>query len=89
MRKLTTIIILLTVLLLGGYDIWVYVKAGTPATISWIIWDSAKGNPMIPLMFGILMGHFFWQMECPKCKGNKDGKVLDPSGDQNKNPKGH
>ena len=31
-------------------------------TISEIIWALSK-RPLVPFAFGMLMGHFFWQME--------------------------
>lgn len=35
---------------IGGHD----------RTISEIVW-AASSRPMVPFLFGLLMGHFFWQ----------------------------
>jgi hypothetical protein len=63
LRRITIIIIALTVLVLGLYDIYAYVEGGGEATISVVIWENAKDWPMIPFLAGVLCGHFFWQNE--------------------------
>lgn len=30
-------------------------------TISQYIWQATLHHPMVPFLFGLLMGHFFWQ----------------------------
>jgi hypothetical protein len=54
------------VILLALYDVFAFARGGTPNTISFIIITWSKDYPIIPLAFGILMGHFFWQLHiCP------------------------
>ena len=59
-KLITTIIMIVTVIGLVGWDIYV---AATPVggdTISEIIRQSAKNHPMIPFVLGVLIGHWFW-----------------------------
>jgi len=60
MRKATIIIIILAIVILGGYDIIAYVRGGSEATISFILLQASRKNPVIPFAFGFLMGHLFW-----------------------------
>jgi len=59
-RKLTTIIVLLSVALLIGYDVLVIAKAGVGASISDVIQTAALQHPVIPFATGFLLGHLFW-----------------------------
>jgi predicted permease len=42
------------------YEIFAW-KQNTGKTISEIIWRITVFHPIIAFLFGILMGHFFWQ----------------------------
>lgn len=44
-----------------AYEGWTLVNKEPEDTISETIWDGAKDRPLIPFLFGLLMGHFFWQ----------------------------
>jgi hypothetical protein len=65
MRKITVLILWLTVGLLSLWDVFAMIK-GRDSTISVIMWDNAQLYPMIPFAFGVLMGHLFWQFKRPK-----------------------
>ena len=65
-RKITIWFILSSVAVIVLYDIYAVYVGGLKATISWIIYEEAHNQPMIPFAFGVLMGHFFWQMKKPK-----------------------
>lgn len=58
----TDIIIGLTVVGLLAYDLYAYLKGGIDFTISWQVIQASKNWPLIPFFFGLLMGHFFWQL---------------------------
>lgn len=60
--KITTIIIVLTVVILLAYDCYALVIGGTEGTISYQVIVSSYKYPLIPFFFGFLMGHFFWRM---------------------------
>jgi len=45
--------------LLIGWDIWLYYNA-PDGMISRVILDTAKDHPVLPMLFGVLCGHFFW-----------------------------
>jgi hypothetical protein len=58
----TTLVILATALVLGIYDIFIGVKYGSEATISYDLWQGSCRWPTIPFAFGYLCGHLFAQM---------------------------
>jgi hypothetical protein len=50
---------------LGVYEIWALAKeARDPVhdglTISEKVWHVTLRHPLVPFVFGMLMGHFFW-----------------------------
>jgi hypothetical protein len=46
------------------YDIYLLVRGGAHNTISWMVWGWSKEFPIIPFLFGLTMGHFFWSQGC-------------------------
>lgn len=48
------------VALIFVYELY-QLDANKGETISEIIWRLCATRPLIPLVFGVLMGHFFWQ----------------------------
>lgn len=42
------------------YDIYVLATRGYAATASWMIFQAAKNYPIVPFLFGVLMGHCLW-----------------------------
>ncbi len=60
-RRLTIVVMICAVVVLGLYDIYAAAYGGGEGTISVVIWDYAQDYPMIPFVMGVLMGHFFWQ----------------------------
>lgn len=65
-QKISAWAIGLTVVILGGYDIWAGVHGGYQATISWVMWDQSHTYPIIPFLMGFLCGHLFTQMIFPR-----------------------
>lgn len=54
-------------LLLVGYDAWACQKRDERETISGMITHSSQKYLLIPFIFGLLVGHFFWsQHERPE-----------------------
>lgn len=43
------------------YEIYAAVSDRSGDTISELIWRFTLNHPLIPFLFGVLMGHFFWQ----------------------------
>lgn len=64
-RTITQIFIILTCLIWIVWDIVVYTKYGNPSTISATVWRYSWHLPSIPFAFGILMGHFFFELKAP------------------------
>ena len=57
-RPIIFLCVCILMLVYEGYALF------TPAegdTISEIIWHYARGYPILPFAFGVLMGHFFFQ----------------------------
>lgn len=59
-KILTMILILATIFIWIGYDIWVYIEAGNAATISMTMFRWAYHAPGVAFLFGILFGHLFF-----------------------------
>ncbi len=65
MALVVTLVTVLAALLgLVGYDIYLALRGGYPATISYQILQVSRAEPIIPLLvgliLGILLGHLFW-----------------------------
>jgi len=72
MKTKTIIVIVLTVLLLIGWDVFAILEGGKEASISSVIITYSYDYPIIPFMFGFLCGHFFWRL-----KANRDTVNID------------
>jgi hypothetical protein len=57
---LTEIVIIVTTVLIIGYDVYAYKKGGATLTVSLVMKRWAMKYPWIILLWGVLMGHFFW-----------------------------
>ena len=57
-----------SVVIIGGYDIYAFLKGGTDATISNVIIEWSYQYPIftfsLGFIFGMLAGHLFWQLPC-------------------------
>jgi len=60
MKKATTIIMVIALLVLIGWDIYVFIEPTPEDTISEITLWWAKKTPFIPFGLGVLGGHFTW-----------------------------
>jgi hypothetical protein len=43
------------------YEIWSMVNKAPEDTISQMVWRATTKRPVVPFLFGLLMGHFFWR----------------------------
>jgi len=43
-----------------GLEIWALANRAEGDTLSELVWNYTKKYPLIPLAFGVLAGHFFW-----------------------------
>lgn len=59
---LTEIVIIVVTVLIIVYDIYIYKKEGAQLTISLVMKRWAMKYPWIILLWGVLMGHFFWSI---------------------------
>ena len=60
LKKVTAIFIVLTIVIIAVYDVWVYIQAGGDATISRIVYNFSKDWPIVNIIIGVLLGHFYW-----------------------------
>ena len=61
MIKITGYFIVFGIIIIALCDIFMLAYGGVPSTISSVLFHDSKVSPMIPLAFGILVGHLFWQ----------------------------
>jgi len=55
------IIIIAVVAIIGAWDVFVVLIMGKPeATISAVLLQLTKENPIIAFMLGVVVGHLFW-----------------------------
>jgi len=69
MKKVTLLVLGSLIAVIGIYDVYALTKGGPEATISSVIISLSHDFLIIPLLFGILIGHLFWRMD-----SNKDVK---------------
>lgn len=58
-QKITILIVILVVVLLGAYDVFALCEWGVSATISHQIILWSHSYPIIAFLFGLLIGHFY------------------------------
>jgi hypothetical protein len=66
MRNVTIALMVLAFFLIALYDVIALLAGGTETTISAVIISWSKVYPILPFAFGVLMGHFFWQIDTTK-----------------------
>lgn len=59
-RRLTIAILVMTAVVLIVWDIYVAVNGVSGDTISEVVLSFAQKHPVIPFVFGVVMGHLFW-----------------------------
>lgn len=62
-KKLTIAFIGISIALISAFDVYIYVRGGTEATISWTIFEWSHKYPVFSFAMGFVMGHLFWQMK--------------------------
>lgn len=60
MRKVMRYLVLVAIVLLIIYEIWSIRSVQSGDTISEVMWKLSE-RPLIPFMFGMVAGHFFWR----------------------------
>jgi hypothetical protein len=50
-------------ILIFGVDLWLLVTRDYKATVSATLLKLAKGYPIVPFLFGVVMAHLFWVNE--------------------------
>lgn len=59
-RWWTILILVATAVILIAWDIVVATNSVKGDTISEILLNFARHHPVVPFLFGVLMGHLFW-----------------------------
>lgn len=60
MKDRTGLVVMTTLVLLLGWELWTVANSVPADTISENVWRATEGRPFIPFLTGFLMGHFFW-----------------------------
>lgn len=71
-KTYTLFFTLITFVVIIAYDFLAIFQGGTEASISHLIKVWGHKYPLIPFVFGLLCGHFFWGV-----KKTKELKVID------------
>jgi hypothetical protein len=72
LKQKTILVIALTVFLLIVWDIYAILIGGKESSISSVMVVYSYDYPIIPFLFGVLCGHFFWRL-----RANRDTEKLD------------
>lgn len=68
-QKRTIGVIIVSVVVIGGYDVFVEIVAGNSASISVLMTWASRKWPAIAFVWGFLMGHWFGQNATPVIVG--------------------
>lgn len=62
--------VVLSVLIVGGYDVYAIIQGGTEASISFMVYQWSYKYPIFTFACGffpgVLVGHFFWRIRDTK-----------------------
>lgn len=58
--NITTWVLVALVLCAFSYDVLASMVSGSSATISSVVLRTARDNPILPYLLGLLMGHLVW-----------------------------
>ena len=61
----TLIFIVSAIVVILGFDLYLYYTGGTENTISWFTYDLSYDKPFVTFLVGFVCGHLFWQMKKP------------------------
>ena len=62
-KTVTVLLLLVAVVILGGWDVVVAANARPGDTISEIVLEASLRRPIIPFVVGVVCGHLFWPQE--------------------------
>jgi hypothetical protein len=65
--KLTGVILVVLMCLLGIYDAWAFLCGGEASTVSAFMKYAGIDHPAVIAVVFYLCGHWFSPMKCPKC----------------------
>lgn len=60
MRIAFAVILLVAGIVVGAWDIWVTAIGRPLDTVSRTLWDWSTMYPILPFVFGVIIGHVFW-----------------------------
>lgn len=59
-RRLTQILVLVTLVILIVYDIVIRIEPTPDDTISEVMWTWVTQHPTVPVVLGVILGHWVW-----------------------------
>jgi hypothetical protein len=62
-KTVTVLLIVLTILTLGVWDVYAVANETPGDTISEIVLKASLRRPIIPFIIGVVCGHLFWPQE--------------------------
>jgi hypothetical protein len=62
LQKLTAKFIVGIIALIAAFDVFVYSKGGTEATISYVIMTWSYQHPITVFVAGVVCGHLYWRI---------------------------
>lgn len=62
-RRATVVLLVLLVAGVLAYDLAALLGGGPDATVSRVVYESARRWPVIPFLAGVVCGHFFWPVK--------------------------
>lgn len=75
-RRITVGLLIGLAVALGLYDLAAYVMGGNDSTLSIVIRDAGRDNPIIVFLMGLAVGHWIW----PQAPRNAAPTVFTPPG---------
>ena len=57
---MTTAILVTVIVMLALYDLFIAIRRGYTATISYVILQASLKYPIIPFTAGVITGHILW-----------------------------
>lgn len=61
-RKITSIVIAIIIIIIAIYDVYAIMKGGTEASISMVMIGWSYKYPAFTFLMGFTMGHLFWRV---------------------------
>jgi len=62
LKQWTLVFVIFVILLITGWDVFVWIRGGTESTISALLIDWSYKYPFTVFLMGFVCGHLYWRM---------------------------